>query len=377
MNILMVSFDYYPNSVWGMGIHVYHLQKALTELGHSVLIGTINRFGARYDSNVIAPQCLGDIEINYAKRRCKCSHNCEISCYNLLKKSILERMDVECFAPDIIHCHGWAMWDLAQEVSHITGAPIVSTIHFLENRDGQAVSDFAEEEALEALKAEHDMVHRSSVISISNYASGLLKKAYGDVKDSIVYHGISLPKREASLDLKNQKYLYVGRLEKGKGINELCRLWEELGVKDKLYVIGHGRQFDDLRGKFANIIFEGSMSNYQAQKRMAKTFAVIIPYFSDLFGITLLEAVANKCVPIYINSGGIGELMSFFSGIEFKLSSNVIDIDSLADALKIFSEMSIKKIEDIVSENYSLLISMFTISRMVKDTLEIYKTAVE
>ncbi|HET9843205.1 MAG TPA: glycosyltransferase, partial [Gammaproteobacteria bacterium] len=101
-------------------------------------------------------------------------------------------------------------------------------------------------------------------------------------------------------------FLFVGRLEQGKGIVTLLETWQHLKQNYILKIIGSGPLEDDLKRKFQkeNIVFLGSLSSGSVQLHMANAKFLIQPsLYYETFGLTILEAMAQGTPVIGFNIG--------------------------------------------------------------------------
>jgi glycosyltransferase involved in cell wall biosynthesis len=117
-------------------------------------------------------------------------------------------------------------------------------------------------------------------------------------------NGIDLPSVTMPIDAKRD-YLYVGRLEAGKGIDYLLSVWESLPEYFVLNIIGSGED-DTLEKKYAsnNIRFLGKLSHESTLKKMSESKYLIHPSLNyETFGLTLVEALAQGTPVIAFDIG--------------------------------------------------------------------------
>lgn len=94
-----------------------------------------------------------------------------------------------------------------------------------------------------------------------------------------------------------ENYLYVGRLEKIKGIDILLNVWQKLDPGFVLEIVGSGEEGAILQQKykkFPNIIFLGKLPREQVIDKIAKAKYLIHPgIVEETQGLTLLEAMGQ------------------------------------------------------------------------------------
>jgi len=133
----------------------------------------------------------------------------------------------------------------------------------------------------------------------------------------VVWVPIGISMSGTRFDMDKRKYsknklnlLYVGRIEKRKGIDHLLRLMSVLD-KDKfcLTIVGSGPYTKQLvntldRSKLCNVKFTGRISERKLQELYLKSDLFIL--FSEYEGhsVALTEAMVNGLVPIVTDVGG-------------------------------------------------------------------------
>ncbi|MBN1823326.1 MAG: glycosyltransferase family 4 protein [Endomicrobiales bacterium] len=115
---------------------------------------------------------------------------------------------------------------------------------------------------------------------------------------------------------KSRIFLYAGRLEKGKGIEDLIVAWgrleQEKGTDGKdLVVIGDGRLMEKtklLASGLKNVIFTGWKTETKEYLQSGDSF--ILPSYGEGMPNSLIEAMACGLVCIASDIGGISEMIS-------------------------------------------------------------------
>lgn len=139
----------------------------------------------------------------------------------------------------------------------------------------------------------------------------------GDDKVSVVYHSYTFPLKPDKTPPVNH-YIYVGRMNKQKGIEEICEYFS-LHPSLILTLIGDG---DDMA------YVKKMVSNYKNIQYVGyvKGLSNLMPYYQknayfilnskrtneweELFGQVLIEAMACGSVPISVNHSGPKEIIS-------------------------------------------------------------------
>jgi len=147
---------------------------------------------------------------------------------------------------------------------------------------------------------------------------GLSEHFKMQIKGRVIYNGILKKTQIQFIENKKRYFLFVGRLEKTKGIILLIEAFIELAKYDsdyKLHIAGDGsnalvaelHRIIDESGFSHRIIFLGFQSD--VYDLMANATALIVPSFNEGFGRITVEAMFNGCLVIGNNSGGTKEIL--------------------------------------------------------------------
>ncbi|RZF58943.1 glycosyltransferase [Sphingobacterium corticibacterium] len=160
-------------------------------------------------------------------------------------------------------------------------------------------------------------LQHSHCISISkdlfNYFD--MDDAYGKV----IYDGVMSEDFTPHDIQKKKQLLYVGRILKTKGIEDLLNSFVRTSDTDpeyELYIAGEGdkKYVESLKNLVKvnkledRIKFLGYRSD--RYKLMAQASALIVPSYKEGFGFITVEAMFNKCLVIGRNSGGTQEILA-------------------------------------------------------------------
>ncbi len=122
---------------------------------------------------------------------------------------------------------------------------------------------------------------------------------------------------EPTQSARRPHFLFVGRLEKIKGLQNLIPIFKERQNYD-LLIAGEGDYLAELRnlaGASPNIQFLGKLSPSKLQRLYREAVAVIVPSICyETFGIIIIEAFAQKTPVIVNNLGALPEVVSDSGG---------------------------------------------------------------
>ncbi len=127
-------------------------------------------------------------------------------------------------------------------------------------------------------------------------------------------------------------FLFVGRLEKIKGLDDVIPVFADFPDTD-LLIVGDGSYESELRQRaegISNVIFTGRLSQHQLAQYYEHAIALIVPSVCfETFGIILIESFRNGTPVIARNLGPFGEIVSQCDGGELFANSR-----ELKDAIR-------------------------------------------
>lgn len=144
-------------------------------------------------------------------------------------------------------------------------------------------------------------------------------------------NGIERPRLQANAP--REGFLYVGRLEKAKGIDDLLAIWKDLDLP--LCVIG-GPQHFDATYQHPKVTFLGQLPHDKTVEWMRKVKYLIHPAQAvETFGLTMIEAMAQGTPVIGLNRGTRLEFIkpgqTGFRGEPNELKQLIIDAEHFSD----------------------------------------------
>ena len=152
----------------------------------------------------------------------------------------------------------------------------------------------------------------------------------------------NIKKKAAAFPVTDDYIVFVGCLNKGKGVHELLQAWHQSGISQKLYYVGRGHERQALEKEVAalrvkdRVVFTGFQSNPMPYIKNAKM--LVLPSKSEAMGYVCFEAIAAK-TPIIVSG--------FNSAKEFYNSKNIVPltpektfISRLASTLSVVSKDS-------------------------------------
>jgi len=214
------------------------------------------------------------------------------------------------------------------------------------------------------------------VIGVSNAVKDKSSISYGPTNVKTIYNGIDLSQYTSSQDLSKPltepiKFLYIGRLDKKKGVIELIEAFKLLKQNKStalLTIVGGGSLLQELKticnesGLNKTITFAGHQPNVRPYYETHQ--AVIVPtQIEEALSLVAIEAKAMGLPVIYANKGGLPEVFSESdSGIMLE-SPSPIEISNavsrLTNDLNFYQTLASKAKSDISRFDIEVMIEQY------------------
>lgn len=387
MRILMLSWEYPPRIVGGLGRVVHDLSHRLIKDGHDVTVVTYrdgnvpyfeNDSGVkvyRVDNFMIQPNNFIDwiMQLNF----------------NMVAKTGEIISSEGNF--DIIHAHDWLVAYAAKTLKTSYNIPLVSTIHATEaGRNG----GIREEQQKYINDTEWMLTYESSeVIVNSNYMKSELQRLFGlpFEKINVVPNGVSPSnfvyndvdydfRRQFAMD--NEKIiLFMGRLVYEKGVQHLIGAMPKIlnHYHDaKLIIAGKGGMLGELQNEVHSlgldnkVYFTGHLTQKQVQKMYKCADVAVFPSTYEPFGIVAIEAMLSGVPTVVTDIGGLNEIVEH--GVT-GMKSYAGNSNSLADS--ILALLFDKKLRDTVVKNAKQKVkTTYNWTKIAQDTHFTYQKAI-
>ena len=329
----MLSWEYPPHMVGGLGKHVLELASALADQGVEVHVVTPNiavappcepfALGGTVHRVAVPQLVWGDHDwLGYVR---------EVNACLTLACIEIER-DLGPF--DILHCHDWLLAWSAITIKHAHRVPLVATIHSMEHgrSRGQAWSDQAR--AIDAV--EWQLTYEAwRVIVASQYMAEQLHTLFRLPTDKIdvIHNGVTPPTRHTFPNHERAAFrrrwaddaapivFYVGRIVQEKGIDVLIDAIDPVLARHpgaRFVVAGTGPMRDSLqhyalaRGVAAHMHWTGYIADAERDRLFAVADVATFPSVYEPFGIVALEAMAHRCPVVVAATGGLREVVRLF-----------------------------------------------------------------
>ncbi|MCF6093328.1 glycosyltransferase family 4 protein [Microaerobacter geothermalis] len=307
-SILMITSEFEPDIVGGLGIVSTQLVKELVKKGIQVTVVSLRRSGDYVSSHE------GKFKVIRFPKITRFYQNRQ-----MIPESISPYLKK--ISPDLIHIQCVQGMELGKNLKSHYRVPLIYTSHSIgrEEAEGRINPD-----QLLVVKQQEKLYETAdSIVCPSNMEKRVLLKHYPlwESKVTVIPNGI------AEIDIPRRKnanlyhLLYVGRLAWSKGLETVIRalpLVVRKHPRTVLHVVGDGsssyrRHIQGLIKKYhldKRVVFHSWMEQRKLSNVYSLSGIVIVPSYYESFGMVVLEAMAHGVPVIVTTAVGVAEDMS-------------------------------------------------------------------
>ena len=355
MKVLMVSWEYPPVVIGGLGRHVHHLSTALAAAGHEVVVLSRRPSGTDPSTHPSSDEINEDVrvvaaaqdphEFTFAK---------DMMAWTLAMGHAMVRTGLSLkkkrsgrpWRPDVVHAHDWLVAHPAVALSEFYDVPMVSTIHATEaGRHSGWVSGSL---SRQVHAVESWLVRESdSLITCSASMRDEITELFGPglAEVTVIRNGIDAARwpfaerRRHGVAGGPPELLFMGRLEYEKGVHDAIAALPRIRRAHPgttLTIAGDGTQQDWLveQARKHRVLkatrFVGRLDHAELLAALHRADAAVLPSHYEPFGLVALEAAAAGTPLVTSNIGGLGEAV--ING-ETGMSCPPRDVARLAEAV--------------------------------------------
>lgn len=323
--VLMLSFEYPPALVGGLGRHVHALATALVVAGHEVTVVTRHAPGAlveEYAEGVRILRAADDPPAYEAADGDPLART--VAANHPLARAALRAAGTGRF--DVVHAHDWQVAYAAATVRDHLDVPLVATVHATEsgrhqgwlpaahNRTIDGVERWLAREALRVIVCSDYM--RAEVTRLFGVPAGRVEVVHNGVD---VLHWCARPRAVAAA---RSRYVapgggplvtYAGRLVYEKGVQHLIAAVPGLRERHpglRIVVAGDGPYRKDLEAQAGRAVtFAGFLTGHDLTALMGASDCYVVPSIYEPFGMVALEAAAAGTPVAVSATGGLAEIV--------------------------------------------------------------------
>lgn len=385
----MLSWEYPPVMVGGLGRHVYSLATMLARAGHDITVVTRHAPGAPVEEQLDGVRVLRAPEDPPLFPLSTPTLLAWTMAFNhgLTRAGLRATRTAEF---DVIHAHDWLVAQAAITLKEQLGLPLVATIHSTEI--GRHMGWLPGEMSKRIHSVERWLGHEASrVVLCSDYMRREVGHLLGIDKDRIdvVPNGVDphlWHAEPAAAQAARRRYCstgpligYAGRLVYEKGVQTMLHALPELRRRHpglRLVVAGDGPHRDhlvDLAGRLdlqPAVTFAGFLGD-SLPAMMAATDVMVVPSIYEPFGMIALEAAATGTPIAAAATGGLVEIVETgLTGVTFPPDSP----GALADAVSLLIGEP-DKARLMAANAKRAVATQYSWATVVRGVHEIYRTA--
>jgi glycosyltransferase involved in cell wall biosynthesis len=331
MQILMLSWEFPPNVVGGLGRHVAELTPALVQKGLTVHVvtPTVSKqaIGIAVENGVIvhrvfAPTMGVETTDIYQKAR-------EV---NQVLVDYVQQAGTITGPFDLIHVHDWLTSFAGIALKQALNIPLAATIHATER--GRVRGYLGSDLQWSIDRAEHNLIAEASqVIACSHYMYHEIQNLFGapTSKLAVVPNAVNLTDvrngygpdelaafRSKYADPEDQIVFTISRLVYEKGVHRLVQAAPRVLAeqpKARILIAGRGPEADNLKQQAVSlnvsdrVNFVGFISDEDRNHLFRTAACAVFPSLYEPFGIVALEAMALLCPIVVSDVGGFSEMV--------------------------------------------------------------------
>lgn len=387
MKILLVSWEYPPVVIGGLGRHVHHLATELARAGHEVVVLSRRPTGTDPQTHPTTDEVHEGVRvIAAAEDPHEFTFGTDMMAWILAMGHAMIRAGLVLadWRPDLVHAHDWLVAHPAVALAQFFDVPLVSTIHATEAGRHSGWISGAVSRQVHAL--ESWLVHDSDSLiacsaSMRDEITALFGPDLGEI--SVIPNGIDTAGWPFAMRRPHPgpaELLYFGRLEYEKGVHDAIAALPRIRRTHPgttLTIAGDGTQLDFLTAqarrhkvlKATN--FVGRVDHSQLLALLHRADAAVLPSHYEPFGIVALEAAAAGTPLVTSTAGGLGEaVIDGMTGLSYPPG----DVPALADAVRALLD-SAAAAQQRATAARERLTSDFAWETVAADTSQVYLAA--
>ncbi|MGZ3142813.1 glycosyltransferase family 4 protein [Lentzea chajnantorensis] len=355
MRVLMLSWEYPPVVVGGLGRHVHALATQLAAQGHEVVVLCRQPSGTDAVTHPTADvESEGVRLVRVAEDPAHLVFEKDLVAWTLAMGHAMVRAGLALapWRPDVVHAHDWLVSHPAIALAEAHGVPLVATVHATEA--GRHSGWLSHPLNQQVHSVEWWLANRADALITCSSAmrrevAHLFEVDTADV--SVLHNGIEpggWRVRPADVGAARRRHaphgdpllLFFGRIEWEKGVQDLIAALPRIRRAfrgTRVVVAGGGSQTEWLREQARKhrvlraVEFVGHLSDRSLAALLTAANAVVLPSRYEPFGIVALEAAAAGTPLVASTAGGLGEVvLDGVTGLSFAPG----DVDGLARAVR-------------------------------------------
>jgi glycogen(starch) synthase len=334
MRVLMLSWEYPPVIIGGLGRHVHALATRLAAQGHDVVVLCRHEAGTDASTHPTTDTLAERVRVvRVAEDPPHLAFERDLVAWTLAMGHAMVRAAqvlLRDWRPEVVHAHDWLVTHPAIAIADQLGVPLVATVHATEA--GRHSGWLSQPLNQQVHSVEWWLANRADALVTCSTAmrrevAHLFELDAGAI--TVIHNGIESRAwrvRAAEVAAMRAQHsrdgtpllLFFGRLEWEKGVHDLIAALPRIRARHpgtRLVVAGKGRQEQELLAVARKhrvrraVDFVGHLSDRELRAALAAADAVVLPSRYEPFGIVALEAAAAGAPLVASTAGGLGEVV--------------------------------------------------------------------
>lgn len=314
MNVMLLTWEFPPNKVGGIGSHCYDLSRELASMGHEVDVITYGEQESEEETDGVrvhrVPSTWAPDTISWAMFL---GHRMEKKAIEINKERKIE----------VLHAHDWMTVPGAVGIKKMLGIPMAFTIHSTEAGRNGVYSEYSR--MINDLEW-YGTYEASEIITVGRDFSEEIKSRFHPPAEKVHYipNGMDLKRYdEATRHTRRSDYagdwekivFFAGRMVRQKGVEHLIdavpNVLKEHG--DTKFVLAGGGNLDEYRAIAAQrgvrdkTYFLGQVDEQMIFSLFKIADVSVAPSVYEPFGIVALESFAGETPMVASSVGGFKE----------------------------------------------------------------------
>jgi glycogen synthase len=390
MRVLMLSWEYPPRVVGGLGRHVNALARTLAAQGHDVHVVS------RDHPDAPAEEILEGVHVVRVTEAPPVIPFGDlvpwVLAFNNRVQSAAARILRE-YDVDVIHAHDWLVAHAAAGLKEAFDLPVVATIHATEYGRHQGYLPGPMNKLIHQFEWWLTYEARR-VIACSEY----MRKQVGDIfelphdktdviPNAVATRDFAIPPEEVAVfraehtPAGERMVLFAGRLEYEKGVQTVLHALDRVVAAVGpvvFYVAGVGTYSDELHRQVEElglsdvVRFTGFLEDHDLRLHYAAADVAVAPSIYEPFGLVAVEAMACGTPVVVGDTGGLREIVSDGHGLSFPPQ----DADELAERLiAVLTDHDLA--QDLVDKGRRRIAQRYDWQTVALRTVRVYNRAID
>lgn len=336
MRALILSWEYPPVMVGGLGRHVHALATSLAAAGHEVTVVSRHAEGAAFDElldGVRVVRVPEDPPLFPFSGQTLLAWTMAFN-HALTRAALRVAEEVR---PEVVHAHDWLVAHAATTVKHHLDIPLVATVHATEAGRHQGWLPGDMNRSIHSIEWWLTYEARR-VITCSQYMRWEVTRLFDlpPEKGEAIPNGVELAEWHADVaDVAAVRaeygdgplVLFAGRLVYEKGVHDLLAAVPRLRRRHpglRVVIAGDGPHQAELRAQAKrlrlgrSVAWTGFLDSGQLPVLAAAADCAVVPSIYEPFGMVALEAAAAGTPLVVADTGGLREIVEHgITGLRF------------------------------------------------------------